>query len=360
MRIGMVCYPTFGGSGVLASELGRELFKRHDVHFICYAQPFRLEGTSIPFHKVSVLSYPLFRFPPYTLALASKMLEIVQQEDLDLLHVHYAIPHSTSAYLTKKLLDDDIAIITTLHGTDVQLVGLDPSYKSVTRFSIEQSDGVTAVSRFLKELTVKEFSIHRDIRVIHNFVDPARYWTDSSDEKVVTHVSNFRELKRIPDVIKTFCKISGKIPAKLYLVGDGPEIPMAEEIVKKCNIQDRTTFFGNVRSVEEILAHTDVFLLPSELESFGLAALEAMASSVPVIATRVGGLPEFITHGEDGFLCELGDVEQMAAHAIDILSDESFRREIGQNARKTVEKRFTNRIVVPQYEQYYEEVLSSQ
>lgn len=358
MKIGMVCYPTFGGSGVLASELGRELSKRHEVHFICYAQPFRLEGTGIPFHKVPVLSYPLFKFPPYTLALASKMLEVVQQEGLDLLHVHYAIPHSTSAYLTKKLLNDDITIITTLHGTDVQLVGLDASYKSVTRFSIEQSDGVTAVSQFLKNLTVEEFSIHRDIRVIHNFVDPARYFTREHDEKIVTHVSNFRELKRIPDVINTFCKISEKTPAQLYLVGDGPEIPLAEEIVSKCNIQKNTTFFGNVRSVEDILARSDVFLLPSEMESFGLAALEAMASSVPVIATRVGGLPEFIAHGKNGFLCEKGDTEQMSTHAINILTDESYRRKIGDNARKTVEEHFTTATIVPQYESYYADILS--
>jgi N-acetyl-alpha-D-glucosaminyl L-malate synthase BshA len=358
MKIGMVCYPTFGGSGVLASELGRELYKSHDVHFICYAQPFRLEGTAIPFHQVSVLSYPLFKFPPYTLALATKIREIVQQEQLDLLHVHYAIPHSTSAYLAKKLLNDSLSITTTLHGTDVQLVGLDPSYKSMTRFSIEQSDGVTAVSHFLKDLTIKEFSIHTDITVIHNFVDPSRYWTHPHDEKVVTHVSNFRTLKRIPDVIETFCKIADKTPARLYLVGDGPELPLAEEMVKKCNIQDRTTFFGNVRSVENILAHTDVFLLPSEMESFGLAALEAMASYVPVVATSVGGLPEFIIHGENGFLCPLGDTERMATHALEILTDEAYRREIGANARKTVEERFTTATIVPQYEKFYEKILS--
>lgn len=358
MRIGIVCYPTFGGSGVLASELGRELSKKHDVHFICYAQPFRLEKSDIPFHKVNVVSYPLFRFPPYTLALACTMREIAKEEDLELLHVHYAIPHSTSAYLAKNLLQDNIKVVTTLHGTDVQLVGLDASYKCVTRFSIEQSDGVTAVSHFLKELTKEEFSIERDIRVVYNFLDPSRYRTESHEEKIVTHVSNFREIKRIPDVIDVFCKISALVPAKLYLVGDGPEIPLAEELVRKCNITDKTKFFGNVRSVEDILARTDVFLLPSRLESFGLAALEAMASSVPVIATRVGGLPEVIDHQENGFLCELGDTEQMAEYAVDILRDESYRREIGKKAREKVKKCFTSDIIVPQYEKYYKEVLN--
>lgn len=359
MRIGITCYPTFGGSGVLASELGRELSKNHEVHFICYAQPFRLEGTDIPFHKVNVLAYPLFKFPPYTLALATKLLEIVRQENLELLHVHYAIPHSTSAFLTKKLLDDNIKVVTTLHGTDVQLVGLDPSYKSVTKFSIEQSDGVTAVSHFLRELTIREFSIERDIAVIHNFVDPSRYHSDPHEDKVITHVSNFRELKRIPDVIDVFCKISALVPAKLFLVGDGPEIPLAEELVKKCKILDRTTFFGNVRSVEDILAKTDIFLLPSELESFGLAALEAMASSVPVITTKVGGLPEVIDHGENGFLCELGDTDHMAEYAVDLLRDESYRRKIGKKAREKVEKQFTSEIIVPQYETYYKKVLAT-
>lgn len=358
MKIGITCYPTFGGSGVLASELGRELSQNHEVHFICYAQPFRLEGTDIPFHKVNVLAYPLFKFPPYTLALATKLREVVQQEGLEVLHVHYAIPHSTSAYLAKKLLHDTTKVVTTLHGTDVQLVGLDPSYKSVTKFSIEQSDGVTAVSHFLRELTKEEFDIEKDIAVIYNFVDTSRYRSDHHEEKVITHVSNFRELKRIPDVIDTFCKISALQSAKLFLVGDGPERPRAEELVKKCDLVDKTTFFGNVCSVEDILAQTDVFLLPSELESFGLAALEAMASSVPVIATRVGGLPEVIDHGENGFLCELGDTEKMAEYAVEILRDESYRKKIGRKAREKVEKRFTPEIVVPEYEKYYQEVLT--
>lgn len=360
MRIGITCYPTFGGSGVLASELGRELARKHDVHFICYAQPFRLEGSDIPFHKVSVLAYPLFKFPPYTLALASKMLEVVQEEDLELLHVHYAIPHSTSAYLAKNLLQNRIKVVTTLHGTDVQLVGLDPSYKSVTKFSIEQSDGVTAVSNFLKNLTVQEFSIEKDIRVIYNFVDCSRYRTEPHEGNIITHVSNFRELKRIPDVIDIFCKISALVPAKLYLVGDGPEIPLAEELVRKCNLEDRTTFFGNIRAVEDILAKTDIFLLPSELESFGLAALEAMASSVPVIASNVGGLPEVIDHEENGFLCELRDTEKMAEYAVELLRDESLKKEIGRRAREKVEKFFSSEIVVPEYEKYYKEILESQ
>ncbi len=359
MRIGIICYPTFGGSGVLASELGRELSKKHDVHFICYGLPFRLEGSDIPFHKVSVVPYPLFRFPPYTLALASKMVEVVQEEDLEVLHVHYAIPHSTSAYLAKKLLQDDVKVVTTLHGTDVQLVGLDPSYKSVTKFSIENSDGVTAVSEFLRDLTKEEFSIKRDINVIYNFVNPSRYRTAPHEEKVITHVSNFRAIKRIPDVIDVFCKISALVPAKLYLVGDGPERPLAEELVKKCKLLDKAKFFGNVGSVEDILAKTDVFLLPSELESFGLAALEAMASSVPVIATRVGGLPEVIDHEKDGFLCDLGDTDQMAEYALQILRDESYRMKIGKKAREKVEKCFTASTIVPQYEKYYRKVLSS-
>lgn len=357
MKIGITCYPTFGGSGVLASELGRELAKKHDIHFICYAQPFRLEGTNIPFHKVSVLAYPLFKFPPYTLALASKMQEIAQKEELEILHVHYAIPHSTSAYLAKKLLNDSIKVVSTLHGTDVQLVGLDPSYKSITKFSIEQADGVTAVSEFLSDSTKKQFSIAKDIAVIYNFVDPSRYRTEPHQGKIITHVSNFREIKRIPDVIDTFCKISALEPAHLYLVGDGPEIPLAEELVIKCKLQDKATFFGNVCSVENILAKTDIFLLPSELESFGLAALEAMAASVPVIATNVGGLPEVIDHEENGFLCELGDTDTMAEYAVDLLRDESYCKKIGQRARKKVEKCFTPDIIVPQYEEHYKSVL---
>lgn len=357
MRIGITCYPTFGGSGVLASELGRELAKNHDVHFICYAQPFRLENTDIPFHKVSVLAYPLFKFPPYTLALASKMREIAQKEALEILHVHYAIPHSTSAYLAKKLLNDSVKVISTLHGTDVQLVGLDPSYKSITRFSIEKADGVTAVSEFLRKSTKEQFNITNDIAVIYNFVDPSRYWKQVHQEKIVTHVSNFREIKRIPDVIDTFCKITALEKAHLYLVGDGPEIPLAEELVKKCNLEDKTTFFGNVSSIEDILAKTDIFLLPSEMESFGLAALEAMAASVPVIATDVGGLPEVIDHKKNGFLCELGDTDMMAEYAVDLLRDESYCTTIGKKAREKVEKCFTPEIVVPQYEEYYSSIL---
>ncbi len=358
MRIGITCYPTFGGSGVLASELGRELARKHDIHFICYAQPFRLEDTDIPFHKVSVLAYPLFKFPPYTLALASKMREIAQKEELEILHVHYAIPHSTSAYLAKKLLNDSVKVVSTLHGTDVQLVGLDPSYKSITKFSIEKADSVTAVSEFLSTSTKEQFGITNDIAVIYNFVDPSRYRTESHQGKIITHVSNFREIKRIPDVIDTFCKISALEPAHLYLVGDGPEIPLAEEMVKKCKIEDKATFFGNIRSVEDILAKTDIFLLPSEMESFGLAALEAMASSVPVIAANVGGLPEVIDHQENGFLCELGDTDTMAEYAVDLLRDESYRKKIGRKAREKVEKCFTPDIIVPQYEEHYKSILN--
>lgn len=364
MRIGITCYPTFGGSGVLASELGRELSKKHDVHLICYAQPFRLEGSNIPFHKVSVLAYPLFKFPPYTLALAVKMQEVAMEKDLDILHVHYAIPHSASAYLAKKLLHDNIKVVTTLHGTDVQLVGLDPSYKSITKFSIEQADGVTAVSRFLRDATKREFGIDNDIRVVYNFVNIDRYAKDLTEKKpeskkVITHVSNFRGVKRIPDVIDIFCKISAVEDAELYLVGDGPDIPLAEEMVVKCEIEDRTTFFGNVQSINEILSKTDIFLLPSEQESFGLAALEAMASQIPVIASNVGGLPEVIDHRENGMLCELGDIDAMADSAIELLRDETYRREMGRKAREKVEKCFTADIIVPQYEEFYKDVLDA-
>jgi N-acetyl-alpha-D-glucosaminyl L-malate synthase BshA len=369
MRIGITCYPTFGGSGVLASELGRELSKKHDVHLICYAQPFRLEGSTIPFHKVSVLAYPLFKFPPYTLALAVKMEEVALKEDLDILHVHYAIPHSASAYLAKKLLHDKIKVVTTLHGTDVQLVGLDPSYKSITKFSIEKADGVTAVSKFLRDATKREFGIENDIKVVYNFVDINQYprinrsekalASESKSKKVITHVSNFRGVKRIPDVIDVFCKISAVEDAELYLVGDGPDIPLAEEMVIKCDIKDKTRFFGNVQSIKEILAETDVFLLPSEQESFGLAALEAMASEIPVIASNVGGLPEVIDHGENGMLCELGDTDSMAESAIELLRDEAYRKEMGRKAREKVEKCFTADIIVPQYEEFYREVLSA-
>lgn len=369
MNIGIVCYPTFGGSGVLATELGKALAdKGHTVHFITYQQPVRLTGfrANILYHEVRVPTYPLFDYPPYESALSSTMVDVVKNNDIDLLHVHYAIPHASSAYMAKKILEKEkkyVPTITTLHGTDITLVGRDKTYAPVVAFSINQSDAITAVSENLKQETYKTFKIEKDIQVIHNFVDVRRFAKRPIDafrkviapnnEKIVLHASNFRKIKRIEDVVKIFDRLNKVVPSKLLLVGDGPERPVIEDLTRALNLTDEIRFVGKQQDMEEIFAIADLFLLPSEYESFGLSALEAMAAGAPVVATNVGGLPEIIIPGVNGYMGETGNVEQMGNYAIDILKDENVFQQFKENARKQAEK-FDITKIVPQYEKLYE------
>jgi N-acetyl-alpha-D-glucosaminyl L-malate synthase BshA len=372
MKIGITCYPTFGGSGVVATELGLALAKRGDsVHFISYAMPSRLNilHERVNFHEVNVTPYPLFDpYPPYTLALATKMAEVAAYEKLDILHVHYAIPHAISAYLAKQILQSKLKVITTLHGTDITLVGRDESYLPITKFGIEVSDGVTAVSQWLSEETARNFDTKKEIDVIPNFVDPARFHRSPSafcdmvgarGEKLVCHVSNFRPVKRIMDVVETFEKILAKVPSRLIMIGDGPDRSRAEAYARAHHLRDHVTFLGNVPNLEEVLGGCDLFLLPSETESFGMAALEAMTSEVPVIATRAGGLPEVVIDGETGYLLPVGDTEAMAARAIEILSDDDLRRRMGKRARQLALDLFDEQKIVPLYRELYERVIAT-
>lgn len=372
MRIGITCYPTFGGSGVVATELGLALAKRGDeVHFISYALPSRLNilHERVHFHEVTVTPYPLFDpYPPYTLALATKMAEVASYEKLDVLHVHYAIPHAISAHLAKQILQSRLKVVTTLHGTDITLVGRDESYLPITKFGIEVSDGVTAVSSWLKDETAKNFQTKKEIEVIPNFVDPARFRRHASaicealgrrGEKLVCHVSNFRPVKRIMDVVEVFERIAREVPARLLMIGDGPDRSRAEAYSRAHHLRDRVVFLGNVPNLEEILGGCDLFLLPSEAESFGMAALEAMTSEVPVIATRSGGLPEVVNDGETGYLLPVGDVEGMAQRGIEILSDDDFRSRMGKRGREIAVERFDEEKIVPMYRQMYERVIGS-
>jgi len=378
MKIGITCYPTYGGSGVVATELGLELADRgHEVHFISYSQPIRLTKAhpNIHFHEVEVSRYPLFEYPPYDLALATRMAEVAEIYDLDLLHVHYAIPHSVSAMLARQMLSCDHArprrrlpYVTTLHGTDITLVGSDPSYLPITRFSIDQSDGVTAISDYLKRRTLEVFAVQTPIQVIPNFVNCDLYHRTpellehrsqyaSADEKILVHLSNFRPVKRLGDVIEIFDRVQQKIPSRLLLIGDGPERSSAEWLAVKKGIHNKVEFLGKQDRINEKLAVADVMLLPSELESFGLAALEAMACEVVPIATKEGGLPEVVDHGKTGFLVAVGDVETMANYAIEILSDENKLREMGERARASAQARFCASKIIPMYERFYREVL---
>jgi N-acetyl-alpha-D-glucosaminyl L-malate synthase BshA len=339
MRIGIVCYPTFGGSGVLATELGKALAdKGHQVHFITYQQPVRLNvfNANIFYHEVRVPTYPLFDYPPYEVALASTMVDVIMNHDLDLLHVHYAIPHASAAYMAKQIVKNktgrNVPFITTLHGTDITLVGRDKTYEPVVTFSINESDAITAVSENLKAETFKHFPITKEIEVITNFVDVNRFAKKPIDafrkviapngEKILLHASNFRKVKRVDDVIKIFAEVRKEIPAKLMMVGDGPERPATENLARELGIDEDVRFVGKQEQMEEILAVSDVFLLPSEYESFGLAALEAMAAREIVISTNAGGLPEINMHGVTGFMANVGDVSAMSQFAIDILKDE--------------------------------------
>jgi len=373
MKIGITCYPTYGGSGVVATELGMELAARgHTVHFISYAPPIRLhaENDRIQFHEVEVASYPLFDHPPYALALAVKMLEVAESAGLDLLHVHYAIPHSVSALLARAMAAPRrLPFITTLHGTDITLVGNNRSYLPITRFSIEQSDGVTAISHYLRKRTIDDFDIQRPIEVIPNFVNCDLYcrshesqerelWAPHG-EPILMHLSNFRPVKRLTDVVEIFALVREKMPAKLVLIGDGPERGSAEWLVRqKCLTRD-VYFLGKQDNVHQKLGLADVFLLPSDLESFGLAALEAMACEVPVIATNVGGLPEVVEHGVDGYLVPPRDVAAAAKYALEILSRADRGRSMGQQARINARKKYCANDVIPHYEAYYQQVLGA-
>jgi N-acetyl-alpha-D-glucosaminyl L-malate synthase BshA len=371
VRIGITCYPTFGGSGVVATELGLALAKGgDDVHFISYALPSRLnlKHDRVHFHEVTVTTYPLFDpYPPYALALATKMAEVAAYERLEVLHVHYAIPHAISAYLAKQILKSQLKFVTTLHGTDITLVGRDESYLPITKFGIEASDGVTAVSKWLKDETAINFSTEKAIEVIPNFVDPDRFHHDRAnlfhlfdvvDDKLLCHVSNFRPVKRIMDVLAIFERVAAKVPSRLIMVGDGPDRSRAEAFCRDHNLRDRVFFLGNVPNLEEVVGSADVFLLPSDAESFGMAALEAMASEVPVIGTRTGGMPEVVIDGESGYLFPVGDVDAMADCAIEILRDDDLRRKLGRTGREVAVDRFAEHKIVPRYREFYERVIA--
>ena len=374
MNIGITCYPTYGGSGVVATELGKVLAsKGHQVHFISYALPQRLSHfiENIFFHEVEISSYPLFEFQLYSLALTSKIIEVMRYEKLDLLHVHYAIPHAVSGYLARQIMlktNEDMKMVTTLHGTDITLVGLEPSFLPLVKFSIEESSGVTAVSRFLKEKTITNYHIEKDIAVIHNFVDTELFKPCQGDnfrghiaphgEKVLVHTSNFRPVKRVPDVVRIFHKIRKEIPAKLLLVGDGPDRSECERLTRELELKADVLFLGKQDGLTEILSASDIFLMPSQSESFGLSALEAMACGVPVVSSSVGGLPELINHDETGYIAEIGDIDRMAKYALDLLTNEKKFERFSINSRERAVNSFDKNIIVPQYEEYYKEILN--
>ena len=379
MRIGITCYPTYGGSGVVATELGIELAALgHQIHFISYSQPFRLSGREggIFYHEVPVSNYPLFEFPPYDLALASRMAEVAELYELDLLHVHYAIPHSVSALLARQMLaarGRRLPFVTTLHGTDITLVGLDHSYLPITRYAIQESDGVTSISDYLREQTITRFEVTRPIETVSNFVNCDVYAPISEDrrrqelrsrfagpgEAILMHLSNFRPVKRVVDAVKIFARVVREHPAQLVLIGDGPDRSAAEWLAHDLGIHHRVHFIGKQERVNELLPLADLLLMPSELESFGLVALEAMACKVPTIATRVGGIPELIDDGQTGLLFPVGDVEAMAQAAIDLLADRNRLESMRDAARQTARKRYCATLVVPQYVRFYEQIMAS-
>ncbi len=372
MKIGIVCYPTHGGSGVVASELAIRLAKKgHEMHIVSYATPFRLRTfhPNVFVHEVEVASYPLFKYPPYELGLVTKLVNIAESRGLDLIHAHYAVPHAASAYLARQILDSArLRTLTTLHGTDITLVGADPSFRRVVKFAIEKSDGVTAVSRFLQNRTIEEFDIRREIRVIPNFIEPVRPAPDSppcdreafapGNEKILVHASNFRPVKRVGDAVRVFARVRKEIPAKLLLVGEGPERLFVQQLVRELKLGADVLFLGELDQLEPIFLCADLFLLPSEQESFGLTALEAMACGVPVIASDVGGLPEVVVPGETGWLYPVGDVAAMAAGAVSLLADPARHALFRDAARKRAEGSFNADDIVPRYEAFYEELLS--
>ncbi|MBI2420181.1 MAG: N-acetyl-alpha-D-glucosaminyl L-malate synthase BshA [Ignavibacteriales bacterium] len=374
MKIGITCYPTYGGSGVVATELGKALAQKgHEIHFISYALPFRLNHfyENIYFHEVETTNYPLFEFNLYSLALASKMVEVATYENLDLLHVHYAIPHATSAYLARQILKGkvDLKVITTLHGTDITLVGLEPSFLHLVKFSIEQSDGVTTVSKHLREKTLTNYHVNKEIEVIPNFIDCELYKPAAScafksrfapnGEKILMHTSNFRAVKRVSDTIKILEIVRKEVNAKLVLVGDGPERSDCERMIRELDLQNSVIFLGKQDGLSDILNAADLFLLPSQSESFGLSALEAMACGLPVVSSSVGGIPELVLHNETGFIAEFGDVERMAKYSVDLLTNEKKYKKFSENSRVRAVQSFSNELIIPQYEAYYEKVLNS-
>jgi len=375
MKIGIVCYPTFGGSGVVATELGMALAdKGHEVHFITYNQPVRLDFIShkLHFHQVLIEEYPLFQYQPYELALSTKMVEVVEKHGLEVLHVHYAIPHAYAAFMAKQMLKEkgiDVKVVTTLHGTDITLVGSHPTYKTAVEFSINNSDVVTAVSNNLKDTTNELFKINKKIQVVYNFIDRDKYnkageeecqrgALAAPDERILTHISNFRPVKRVEDVIKVFFEVQKEIPSKLLMIGEGPDRKKAEQLTKKLGIKNKVFFLGNSTEIDKILCYSDVFLLPSETESFGLAALEAMAAKTAVISTNTGGLPEVNLHGKTGFLSNLGDVSDMAKNTINILKDNEVLESFKLNA-KDYTKRFSLQNILPVYEDIYKSCYKS-
>ena len=365
MRIGITCYPTYGGSGIVATELGLELSLRgHEVHFISYANPVRLHGRErIFYHEVEVTPYPLFQYPPYTLALASRMVDVAEHHNLDLLHVHYAIPHSVSAYLARAMMQARrrLPFVTTLHGTDITLVGTDPGYFPITKFSIEESDAVTAISQDLKHQTQTVFGITRPIDVIYNFICPSTYRPrPEAREKRPTliHISNFRPVKRVLDCIRIFAQVKQRVDADLWMVGDGPERMPAERLARELGLEDRVRFWGKQDQIPELLPRAHVLLMPSEMESFGLAALEAMSCGRVPVATRVGGVPELIDDGRTGFLSAVGDVDAQAGSVVRLLTDSALYATMSAAARHAAETRFNTNEVIPQYEAIYERVLA--
>jgi L-malate glycosyltransferase len=375
MRIGITCYPTYGGSGVVATELGLALASAgHEVHFISYAIPHRLNRffENVFFHEVEISTYPLFEHSLYDLALTSKMMEVAQYENLDLMHVHYAIPHAVCAYLARQVLrksKKDLKFITTLHGTDITLVGLEPSFMPLVKFSTEESDGVTAVSRFLKEKTLTNYNIEKDIEVIYNFIDIEKFKPQNSDlfrkhiapdgEKVLVHTSNFRAVKRVPDTIRILAKVRNEVAAKLVLVGDGPDRSECERLVRELELCKEVVFLGKQDGLAEILNAADLFLMPSQSESFGLSALEAMACGLPVVSSSVGGLPELNIHNETGFIAEIGDIDRMSKYAVDLLNNDKKYHIFSKNARDRAVNRFDKNLIVPQYVEFYNKILNS-
>jgi N-acetyl-alpha-D-glucosaminyl L-malate synthase BshA len=375
MKIGIICYPTYGGSGVVATELGKALAEKgHEVHFISYAFPHRLHHfiDNIYYHEVEISNYPLFEHSLYSLSLTSKMLEVIEYENLDLLHVHYAIPHATSAYLAKQIIrknNSDIKIITTLHGTDITLVGLEPSFLPLVKFSIEESDGVTAVSKFLKETTLTNYAINKDIEVIHNFIDTSLFTNKKNEvtrkkiapngERILIHTSNFRVVKRVTDTIRILELVKKEVPTKLILVGDGPDRSECERLSRELGLQDDVIFLGKQDGLEEILTCGDIFLMPSQSESFGLAALEAMSCGLPVVSSSVGGLPELNLHNTTGFIAEFGDVKRMAKYTLSLLQNDKKYRVFSKNARARAVDNFDINLIIPQYEEYYNKVINS-
>jgi len=375
MKIGITCYPTYGGSGAVATELGLALAERgHEIHFVSYDQPFRLGSFKerVFFHEVEMEDYPLFDHPPYSLALAVALHDTARKHELDLVHMHYAIPHAASAYLARQMLalERPLRIVTTLHGTDITLVGLHPSFHAITRFSILESDGLTAVSAYLRDETVRDFSVPSSrIEVIPNFIDTEKWRPDREPchraklapggEKIIMHISNFRSVKRVEDVVSAFAGINERVAARLVMVGDGPDRPRAARRAKELGVEDRVLFLGKHQSVDELLSCADLFLLPSENESFGLAALEAMACGAPVVASRAGGLVEVVEHGVTGFLAEVGDVGAMAEAGARLLLDDEVHTRMATAGRAAAVSRFSAEAVVPLYEEYYQRVLDS-